>query len=91
MIERTKVRIRILNEEYTIAGPRPADQMEAAAAYVNEVVREVSSSSVNSSATSLAVLAAIDIASELLELRARVEHLESAVSGGAAHMLAMLE
>jgi cell division protein ZapA len=91
MSARTKVRVRILNEEYAIGGGRPEEQLQAAAAYVNEVLAELSASIADVSPSRLAVLAAINIASELLELRARTERLEAAVTGGAAQMLALLE
>jgi cell division protein ZapA (FtsZ GTPase activity inhibitor) len=91
MSPRTKVRIRILNEEYTIAGPRPAEEMQAAAAYVSEVLGQISAATADASATKLAVLAAINIASELLELRSRADRIESTIRGGAARMLALLE
>ena len=88
---RTKVRIRILSEEHTIAGQLPADQMREAAEYVNRTVAQLTSSSASSSVAGLAILAAINIANELLEMHRRVQTLEATINGGTQQMLALLE
>ena len=88
---RTKVRIRILSEEHTISGQLPADEMREAAEYVNRTLAQLSASSSSSSVAGLAILAAINIANELLEMQRRVQTLEATIQGGTQQMLALLE
>jgi cell division protein ZapA len=59
----------ILNEEYTLAGDLPLEKLDEIARYVDQKMREVNRRLPMASYKKVAVLAALNIAEELLLLR----------------------
>jgi cell division protein ZapA len=91
MSARTTIRVRVLNEDYLISGERPPQQLEQAATYVDSLMEHLTQSATNVSPARLAVLAAINLASEVMELRQQTRDLEATIQRRAQHMLTLLE
>jgi cell division protein ZapA len=70
MADTSKVTVRIYGHEYTISGDRPAEQIEDIAAYVDKVMADISEAIGGGSVSSLAVLTALNVASDFFDLRA---------------------
>lgn len=69
----SKVNVRIYGQEYTIAGDRDAESIRKVASYVDEQMRQIARAFTSGSTGSVAVLAAVNMADELLECRAQME------------------
>lgn len=77
MTERRSVRVRIVGEEYTLRSDADEAHTRAVAAHVDAVIRQVASSGAVIEAHKAAILAALQLADELLRLRARDEEREA--------------
>ncbi len=73
------VEIRILGRHYTLRSERPAGHLQAVAHFVDEKLREVTGGDPSSVQRDHAILAALNIASELFLLRARRDELADSV------------
>lgn len=72
MSERTSVRVRIVGEEYTLRSDAAEDHTRAVAAYVDRMISDVVATGTVIESHKAAILAALQIADELLRLRASV-------------------
>ena len=70
MTDKTSVRVRIVGEEFTLRSDAGVEHTRAVAAHVSAVIAEVSASGTVIESQKLAILAALQIADELLHLRA---------------------
>ena len=70
MPERRSVRVRIVGEEYTLRSDADEAHTRAVAAYVDRIISNVMASGTVIEAHKAAILAAMQIADELLRLRA---------------------
>ncbi|MDR2610417.1 MAG: cell division protein ZapA [Clostridiales Family XIII bacterium] len=70
MADTNKVTVRIYGHDYTISGGRPAEQIERVAAHVDKEMAEISAAVGGGSISSLAVLTALNVASEFFDLQA---------------------
>lgn len=68
--ERTSVRVRIVGEEYALRSDAPEEHTRAVAAYVDRVISQVMASGHVVESHKAAILAALEIADELLRARA---------------------
>jgi cell division protein ZapA len=71
MTERRSVRVRILGEEYALRSDAEEAHTRAVAQHVDAVVRQIAASGVVIETHKAAILAALQIADELLRLRER--------------------
>lgn len=69
MSERTSVRVRIVGEEYTLRSDAGEAHTRAVAAHVDRVISQVVASGTVVESHKAAILAALQIADELLRLR----------------------
>jgi cell division protein ZapA len=67
--KRNVVRVTILNEEYNIRSDATAEHTRAVAEYVDRAIRQVMSSGLVVESSRAAILAALQIAGELFEMR----------------------
>ncbi|MEN9705349.1 MAG: hypothetical protein RLZZ393_1228 [Pseudomonadota bacterium] len=76
----TRVNVRLLDKEYPIACP--PDQRDAlleSAAYLNSTMREIRDAGKVVGTDRIAVMAALNLANELVKLKGRSQHLEGDV------------
>lgn len=73
------VRVTVAGEEYTIRSDAPTDHTQAVARYVEQVLRRIASSAPIVESHKVAVMAAMQIADELLRLRGESEELTAAM------------
>lgn len=69
MSENASVRVRIVGEEFTLRSDTGVEHTRAVAAHVSAVIAEVSASGTVIESNKVAILAALQIADELLRLR----------------------
>ncbi len=72
-----KVKVRIYGQEYTIVGEKSEEEILEIASYVNDKMHEIGKNSFLGSATSLAVLSAVNITDEMLSERNELQQLRS--------------
>ncbi len=72
MTERRSVRVRIVGEEYALRSDADPEHTREVASYVDRVISQVRASGTVIETHKLAILAALQIADELLRLRASV-------------------
>ncbi len=90
MSDKASVRVRIVGEEYTLRSDAGVEHTRAVAAHVSAVVAEVAASGTVIESHKVAILAALQIADELLRLRAAEAEREArvrALADEAAHWL----
>lgn len=90
--EPTAVTVRILDKEYFVACPpdeRP-DLLDSAE-YLNKKMREIRDTGKVVGADRIAVMAALNMANELLRLRKQDAELQGAVTGRVKHMRERVE
>ena len=68
-VKRNSVRVTILNDEYAIRSDTSAEHTRAVAQYVDRAIRQVMSTGTVVESSKAAILAALQIAGELFELR----------------------
>jgi cell division protein ZapA (FtsZ GTPase activity inhibitor) len=85
------VEIEILGRRYSLRSERPPEHLHAVAAYVDERLLEVSGGRPTLVQRDHAILAALNIASELFLLRDRSEHLARSVDRGLQTVLALVD
>lgn len=69
MEAKNRVTVTILGEEYTIRGSGPLGSMERAARHVDRIMRNLSETNRQLNSYKVAVLAAINLADELLKAK----------------------
>jgi cell division protein ZapA len=85
--ESATVTVRILEKEYFVSCPADerADLLDSAE-YLNKKMREIRDTGKVVGADRIAVMAALNLANELLRLRKQDQELQGAVSGRVTHM-----
>ena len=68
-VKRNSVRVSILNDEYAIRSDTSPEHTRAVAQYVDRAIRQVMSTGTVVETSKAAILAALQIAGELFELR----------------------
>jgi cell division protein ZapA len=71
--DRIKTAVRIAGKEYTLTADLPEEYIHKVAIYVDKKMNEVSRQRSNLSTAMIAVMAAINIADEVMELRGEKE------------------
>lgn len=74
-VKRNSVRVSILNDEYAIRSDTSPEHTRAVAQYVDRAIRQVMSTGTVVETSKAAILAALQIAGELFELREASEEL----------------
>jgi cell division protein ZapA len=69
MTDNNRVTVRIYGQEYTISGDTPREQIIRVADYVDDVMRSISGSPGGGAKSPVAVLAAVNIADELISIK----------------------
>lgn len=90
----SKVTVKIHGQEYTITGDRSEAQIKEIASHVDEQMRQIANFSPDTTTGSLAVLSAVNIAEEYMDMKARVGELtekNSKLEDDAAYYMAMWE
>ena len=90
--EPTAVTVRILDNEYFVACP-PDERTDLldSAEYLNKKMREIRDTGKVVGADRIAVIAALNMANELLRLRRQETELQGSVSGRVKHMRERVE
>ena len=80
--ELARVNVRILDKDYPVACPaKERNDLIESAAYLNTKMREIRDGGKVVGADRIAVIAALNMANELVKLRGREQHLEGDVGG----------
>lgn len=82
-MEKNKVRIQIGQKQYTLSGNSPEEALYRVGSYVDKKMKEIAEAVPALSSSDVAVLAAVNIADELLRLRDE----QSGVSSRLAQLL----
>jgi cell division protein ZapA len=90
MSEKKSVKVTIYGEEYPIRGDGDIEYIKKIAAYVDSRMREVAEKSYVKSPKDVSVLAALNIASDLFELKEKAEQLDE-MTGKTQSLLDKLE
>jgi len=85
------VKVTIFGEEYSIQGNAESEYMLRVADCVDKKMREIALRSKNRSPQKIAVLAALNLADELLDLRDKAESDQSITENKARNLLDMLD
>ena len=85
------VEIQIVGRRYTLRSERPPSHIQAVAAFVDEKLCEVAGGDPAAVQRDHAILAALNIASELFLLRARNDELASAVDGAIGELVERID
>lgn len=80
MEEKSRVTVKIYGQEYTIAGGESKDRVVAIARHVDKTMNELARALPSISGLSLAVLAAVNIADDLYDVRSRNTELEKLIA-----------
>lgn len=72
--KKKKVKVRILNEEYTLTGDGSEEDLKVIASYVDAQMNDIFERLPMATYKRVAVLAALNIAEELMAVRARGVH-----------------
>lgn len=91
MYDRGITTVRIFGKEYPIASDQNPEYVRMLAAFVDEKMNEVSGGADTSTATRVAVLAALNIADEYMRLRNEKEKFISLVEGRVSKAIKMVE
>ncbi|HEY0779202.1 MAG TPA: cell division protein ZapA [Gemmatirosa sp.] len=81
MTERTSVRVRIVGEEYTVRSDAEPEHTRAVAAHVDGVISQIVAAGTVIESHKVAILAALQIADELLRLRTDASERDARVRG----------
>lgn len=67
--EKSRVTVSIMGEDYVLRGTSSADEMDRVGRYVDRLMRKLAESNIQMSRHRVAVLAALNLADELLKLK----------------------
>lgn len=73
----SRVTVKIYGQEYTIAGDKPAEEIEKIAEYVDNKMRLISRVAGDSAQGSIGILSAINIAEEYFDTLSQIEQLRT--------------
>ncbi|MBM4128486.1 MAG: cell division protein ZapA [Nitrospira sp.] len=85
------VEVYILGQRYTIKGDAPEEHIRKLAAFVDEKLREIYNSSPNITPVKASILAALNIADELIRLKDEQEELAKYIEEKTARLTALLD
>ncbi len=71
--EKNRVTVSIMGEEYILRGTSSTDEMDRVGRYVDRLMRKLAESNIQMSRHRVAVLAALNLADELLKLKTENE------------------
>jgi cell division protein ZapA len=71
--EKNRVTVSIMGEDYVIRGTSSADEMDRVGRYVDRLMRKLAESNIQMSRHRVAVLAALNLADELLKFKTEQE------------------
>ncbi|MBM4235597.1 MAG: cell division protein ZapA [Firmicutes bacterium] len=71
--EKNRVTVSIMGEDYVLRGTSSTDEMDRVGRYVDRLMRKLAESNIQISRHRVAVLAALNLADELLKLKAEQE------------------
>lgn len=91
MSERTVTRVEIAGEEYTIRSEASEDYTRECARYVNSAIDQIMSRGSLVEVHKAAILAAMALADELLQVRQDAEALRSRVASESSRLLTEIE
>jgi cell division protein ZapA len=86
-----KVRVSIFGEEYSVIGHADREYILRVADLVDRKMREIAMASKNKSPNRIAVLTALNLAGELLEIKEKTESDLSKVENRAKNILELLD
>jgi cell division protein ZapA len=67
--EKSRVTVSIMGEDYVLRGTSSADEMDRVGRYVDRLMRKLAESNIQMSRHRVAVLAALNLADELIKLK----------------------
>jgi cell division protein ZapA len=79
--DKYRIAVSIMGEEYILRGSSSPDEMDRVGRYVDRLMRKLSESNIQMSRHRIAVLAALNLADELLKLKAEKENPLTAKTG----------
>jgi len=85
------IKVDIYNQSYNIRGEGNNDYIQHLATYVDGKMRDIASTTATVDTLRVAILAALNIADELHQLRKRHEQMDSAVGERSSQCSAMLD
>jgi len=71
--EKNRVTVSIMGEDYVLRGTSSADEMDRVGRYVDRLMRKLAESNIQMSRHRVAVLAALNLADELLKFKTEQE------------------
>ena len=86
-----KVDVKIFGQSYTIMGDASPEYMEQLANYVNTKMSEISAASSKVSQTKVGILAALNIADEVFQLREQFKKIESTIDEKSGHLIELID
>lgn len=72
--DKNRITVSIMGEEYILRGSSSPDEMDRVGRYVDRLMRKLSENNIQMSRHRIAVLAALNLADELLRLKAEKDH-----------------
>jgi len=90
MLEPESVTVNIFGREYTLKGEADADYVQKVAAFVDERMNEVARNSSVASTAKVAILAAINIADELMREQQKRLHTMATLEDRSVHITRLL-
>ncbi len=72
--DKNRIAVSIMGEEYILRGSSSPDEMDRVGRYVDRLMRKLSENNIQMSRHRIAVLAALNLADELLRLKAEKDH-----------------
>ena len=89
--KKSKIVVNIYNQSYTLLGEANPDYMLLLAKYVDTKMREIGNSSQEFDTLKIAILAAVNIASELIEERSRSNTVEKIFAEKSESLINLLD
>lgn len=86
-----QVKIEILGRRYTLESDSPPDHIQTVASYVDQHLRELADGRAEDVDKHHAILAALNIASELFQLREQTEGLVGHLDARVGHLLQVVD
>ncbi|MBI5789743.1 MAG: cell division protein ZapA [Candidatus Schekmanbacteria bacterium] len=83
--------VEIYGQKFTIKSDLEEAYLDALVKYVDDKIKEISTSTGVVSTSKVALLAALNIAEELFQIRGQKDNIENLVSEKSSHLLAIIE
>lgn len=85
------VRIEILGREYTIKSNEGEERVKKVAAYLNQKIKEITGATPAISTLNIAILVALNIANEYLDLLEKQKNLDKEVAAKAGRLTELIQ